>query len=210
MTTPPPSPALLASLDDMTAVRPRSPARALLVVALVACAYPAWTLAQASLHAPLKGVGVAALWLAGFIASLYVALVPARGQVIPDTARALRVALVSAAALLVASILGAARSGHAPSSGSLPSWRACLIFSLEVAVPTIIAGAVALRRVALVPSWRLGAALGAAGGALAGLTLHFTHAPAGPGHMALAHGGGVVLGLLLGALTAPLLLRRAP
>jgi len=214
MTAPPPSPALLGVLDNTGPVRGRAPARSLLIVALVACAYPAWTLVSSPLRAARGSLslawfaGVAALWFAGFAVPLAFAIVPRRGQVLPDGDRALRVALLAAAGLIGVSCFV---PGFASSSFASPSrtWPGCLIASATLTAPTLLAGALVLRRVALVGSWRLGAALGAAGGALAGLTLHLTCANARPAHVALGHGGGIVLGAILGGLSFSLLrLRR--
>jgi hypothetical protein len=81
------------------------------------------------------------------------------------------------------------------------SWRGCVITGLEVSAPVIVAGTLSLRRVAILDPWRLGAALGAAGGALAGLTLHLTCPDSRPVHLALAHAGGVVMSAVAGALS---------
>jgi len=58
-----------------------------------------------------------------------------------------------------------------------------------------------------VGSWRVAAALGAAGGALGGLTLHFICGFGGGLHVGLAHAGAVVLGAGIGALVLSPFLR---
>jgi len=198
---------LLASLAAMRPVRTRAPVRSLLLVAFVACAYPVWTLA-ASAGRPAVGAvslawfgGVAALWFAGFLIPLSLALVPARGQVVPDGGRAFRAALVIGVALFCVSLIGG--EGGRPVALTSSSWHDCLLRGLKLGAPTIVAGALALRRLLLVDSWRLGAALGAAGGSLAGLTLHLTCARTSPSHVALAHAGGLALAALLGTLAVP-------
>ena len=208
---PPPSPALLALLANMGPAKARAPARALLVVAVVACAYPAWTLATSPLRADLGTLpvawfaGIAALWFAGFVTPLRFAMVPPRGQVLPDGDKAFRAALVAAVALSSACFFALGRAG--PSVVPSRTWQDCIIASAKVSVPTLLAGAFVLRRVALAGAWLLGAALGAAGGALGGLTLHFTCASVRPPHVVLAHCGGIVLGAILGALVFSLLIR---
>jgi len=132
--------------------------------------------------------------------------VPPRGHVLPDGDRAFRAALVAASVLISISFFALWRAG--PSfPGSSQTWQGCLFDGAKLSAPTILAGTFVLRRVALADSWRLGAALGAASGSLAGLTLHFTCGSASPAHVALAHGGGVVLGAILGALSLALLVR---
>ena len=198
---PPPSPALLAALADLAPVRPRRPARSLFVVLFAGCAYPAWTLASSPLPPQLATSPVvwlmaqAALWLAGFVVPLAVILVPARGQVLPDGARALRCAL-----LTTAMILGSGLAPHPSSPAPLfASWLPCLLRGGKLAAPTIAAGAFALRGAAQADAWRLGAALGLAAASLAGPTLHLACAPCFA-RVGLPWGGFVVASAALGAL----------
>jgi hypothetical protein len=199
----------------MAPVRARVPARSLLIVTLIACAYPIWRFTTLPLRPdfgtlPITWlVGVGALWLAGFIVPLALAILPRAGQVVPDGQRAARTAFMTALGLIgVGLFLGLeAFSGErstAPGSAELlRSWRGCVTAGLKVTIPTIVAGALVLRHVAIVDSWRLGAAVGAAGGSLAGLTLHLGCANGSPAHVALAHGGGVVMSAILGAFCLP-------
>lgn len=219
---PPPSAALNDYIARMGRVRPRVPKRSLLIVALGACAYPAWTLTALPLRPDLGVLPVAwtivvgSLWLAGFGLPLTFAVVPPSGQVLPDGRRALRIATLMAALSISASLLlgiaalvGGPPLPRAPAT-SLTSWGACVAGGLRVSVPTTAVATFTLRRVVMRDSWRLGAAIGAAGGMLAGLVLHLTCSNRGPGHLALAHGGGVVIGALLGALTYFMLDRSRP
>jgi hypothetical protein len=72
-------------------------------------------------------------------------------------------------------------------------------FGLPITALTLIAGGWAIRGLVPTGGASLGAAIGAGGGALAGLSLHVLCAVPGGAHAALGHGGGVVLGLLAGA-----------
>lgn len=204
---------LLGHIAQMQPVHPRVPARSLLIVALVACAYPAWALTALPLRPDLGAlpiawvVGVGALWLAGFVLPLTFAILPRRGQVVPDGERAFRTACMTAVVLIGASLLlgvetfGGGRTSIPGSAESLTSWRGCATTGLMVSAPVIVAGALALRRVAIMDSWRLGTAVGVAGGSLAGLTLHLGCSNGHLAHVAQAHGGCVVIGAVTGALS---------
>lgn len=211
---PRPSARLLADVADMQAVRPRVPWRSCLIVAVVGGVSPVWALCARPLRSGLADlsalwvVGVGALWLAGFIVPLALSILPGRGQVLPDGKRALRAAAVGAVLLMTVSLvlgvdaLGGARCAAVPRLGEpLASWRVCVTAGLRTSAPVIAAGLFALRRVAITHAWRLGAAVGAAGGSLAGFTLHLGCSNGSPAHVALAHGGGVILGGVAGALS---------
>src|SRR5437763_1089587 len=83
---PPPSPALLARLDGMRAVRTGRPALQLAIVALVSLGALAALLTQfrPRADADASAVVLAAIVCAlAFVAELWWALVPPRGQVLP-------------------------------------------------------------------------------------------------------------------------------
>jgi hypothetical protein len=221
---PRPSATLLTHVAEMKPVRPRTPRRSLLMVAVAACAYPAWALTTLPLRPDLAAlpapwvISAGALWLAGFILPLTFALLPGTGQVVPDGKRAFRAACLTAVALMGVSLFVRVEAfgGRSPMAGSeqsvmpltsLMSWRGCVTAGLKVSAPAIMAGALALRRVAIVEAWRLGAAVGAASGALAGLALHLSCPDSRPVHVVLAHGGGVVMGAIAGALSLLLIER---
>jgi hypothetical protein len=192
-------------------VRTRTPITALLVVAAAAGAYPVYALAQYPLRKDFGGlpwwwfVPVALLWLAGFALPLTLALLPASGQVLPNHGRAGRAALAFAALLTLVGVL----TFDVPGKTVVPDqtwaefsrfWWHCISFSARIIGPVLIAGTLALAGVMLTGAARLGAAVGAAGGALAGLTLHALCPIGGVAHVALAHGGAVVVGAMVGAL----------
>jgi len=214
----PPSPALLASVNRMRPVRTRVPFRTLLVVAAAAVVFPTAAVAiyplRQDLHAlpPLWFAAVAVAWLAGFVIPLTAALLPRPGQVLPDGARAGRAGILASLTLVLVGLLFTI---DAPGVTILPAtrwagfaslWWHCVSFSFKVTIPAVFVGAIALRKLATGAAHlaRLGAAIGAAGGALSGLTLHGLCPYGGAVHVGLAHGGGVVIGAVIGALWLPL------
>ena len=218
---PPPSAALMASVAEMRPVRTRVPFRALMIVAVAACVFPVAALALFPLRKalsalpPLWFAGVGLVWLAGFIVPLTFAILPRARQVLPDGARAGRTALLASLTLV---LMGLLLTVDAPGVTILPRttwegfwhlWWHCVSFSFKVTVPAVLVGAFCLRKVAVARLWQLGAAVGAAGGALSGLTLHGLCPYGGSAHVGLAHGGGVVIGAVLGALWLPVLTRLA-
>jgi hypothetical protein len=216
---PPPSPALLEAMGAIRPVRTRVPLRTLLLLAAAAAVYPIAAIAvvplRRDLHAlpPLWLGAVALVWLAGFIVPLALAILPRRGQVLPDGARAGRAAMLAALTLVLMGLLftvdapGLTLVPATSWAGFLRPWWHCVSFGLRVSVPTVIIGALFFRRLMAASLARAGAAIGAAAGALAGLTLHGICPYGGGLHVGLAHGGGVVVGALLGALWLPLLVR---
>jgi hypothetical protein len=216
---PPPSAELRASIERAKPVRTRVPWHTLLVVLAAACAYPVSAVALYPLRQDLSAlpmawlIAVAVVWLGGFAIPLILALLPRRRQVLPDATRAARVACLAALTLV---LMGLFFTIDAPGvtilpktrwAGFLPLWWHCVSFSLKATVPALLVASIALRRMTVVNLSYLGAAVGAAGGALSGLTLHGLCPFGGGLHVGLAHGGGVVIGAALGALWLPLLAR---
>jgi hypothetical protein len=213
----PPSAALLASVNAMRPVRMRVPFRTLLVVAAAAVVFPTVAIAiyplRRDLHAlpPLWFAAVAVAWLAGFIIPLSAALLPRPGQVLPDGARARRTAILASLTLTLTGLLftvdipGVTILPATRWAGFAQMWWHCISFSFKVTIPAVVVAAIALRRLAAAHLARLGAAIGAAAGALSGLTLHGLCPYGGAEHVGLAHGGGVVIGALLGALWLPVI-----
>lgn len=216
---PPASPALQASLDGMKPVKTRVPLRTLLVVLAAGCVYPVSALAIYPLRRDLSALppawllGVGLMWALAIAIPLVLALVPRRGQVLPDTSRAGRVAVLAALTLVLTGLLftvdapGVTILPKTPWAGFLALWWHCVSFSLKATVPMLVVAAIILRRMTVVNLFYLGTAVGAVGGALSGLTLHGLCPYGGGLHVGLAHGGGVVIGAILGALWLPLLVR---
>ncbi|MFL5304532.1 MAG: NrsF family protein [Polyangia bacterium] len=219
-TAPPgPSAALLAAVAHARPVRTRVPIRTLLVVAAAAAVFPVAAVAvypfRKDLHAlpPMWVAAIALVWAAGFVFPLAAAILPRPGQVLPDGRRAGGAALLAALTLMLVGLLftvdapGVTILPRTTWDGFLHLWWHCVSFSLKVSVPAVLAGALVFRKLAVANLGRVGAAIGAAAGALSGLTLHGLCPYGGAPHVGLAHGGGVVIGALLGSLWLPLLVR---
>jgi hypothetical protein len=211
---PPPGSALLAALEGMGPVRPRAPRKALAAIVVVAVAYPAFLLWQLGPRADLASlslawvVGTAVAWAAVAALLLIRAVLPPPGEVLPDSLKAGQIACWSAAALV---LLGLVATAEAPGATNLSTflhdWWGCTSVGLRIVLPVLAVSAVVLRGLLPVGSGRVGAALGTAGGALAGLCLHFVCGLSSGFHVSLAHGGVSVLGALIGALLLRPLLR---
>jgi hypothetical protein len=216
---PPTSSALHGALDGMKPVKTRVPLRTLLVVLAAGCVYPVSALAIYPLRRDLSALppawllGVGLMWALAIAIPLVLALLPRRGQVLPDTNRAGRVAVLAALTMVLTGLLftvdapGVTILPKTPWEGFLARWWHCVSFSLKVTVPMLAVAAIILRRMTVVNLFYLGTAVGAVGGALSGLTLHGLCPYGGGLHVGLAHGGGVVIGAVLGALWLPLLVR---
>jgi hypothetical protein len=201
----------------MQPVRTRVPLRTALLVLAAGAVVPVLRLLSRPLRpdlphlAPLWVVVVAAAWASAAAVALARAVIPPRGEVLPNPARAARAALLASASLIGLGLLGSVQvPGETlrPPSFALGWWH-CTRFGLAVTGPMLVVGALALRRLHPLGGTAIGAAVGAAGGALAGLTLHFVCGYGGGAHVGLAHGGGVAVGALLGALLLGPLVRSA-
>jgi hypothetical protein len=152
-------------------------------------------------------LSVGAVWLLGLVAPLAFALMPRRGQVLPDGSRALTVALITTALILLISALLPGVTGHEAHRGFFDGFYHCVRFALPVAILPVATGLTLARRLAPVGSWRIGAAIGAASGALSGLCLHLICPIASALHVACAHGGAVIICAVAGAMIAIPILR---
>jgi hypothetical protein len=209
---PPPSPPLLEAVNGMKPAHTRSPWRSLsllLVVLAVYASLPVLFIFRTRPDLPdlsaawFLGVGFA--WLLGLILPLMAALLPRRRQVLPDGVLALVVAAGTTTALVAVSLLFPARdSAHASHIAGL--FGHCLHLSLALAVVPVAPTLMMIRKLAPVGSWRFGAAVGAAGGALSGTLLHVLCSVTSRWHVAAAHTGAVVLCALFGAAIASRLL----
>jgi hypothetical protein len=204
------APPLPADLDDelgrLAPVAPRRPLRQLATVVLVSLAYAALLVAIASVREDLGGLprGWLAIyltaWLAGFGAPLALAIVPAKGAVMPRSNLAAAVGAVAAIAFVV---LGLVWAAEAPAShaGGLRS-TGCLSYGLAAALVPIVLGTIVLRGAAPVGSRLTAGALGASAGSLGGFVLHL-HCPiADRVHVGVVHGGIVIIAAVLAAALA--------
>jgi hypothetical protein len=218
---PPPAGALLQAVGAMKPVRTRGRLTAFLLVLAAGVIAPLVLLLLRPLRGDIGGLppawvgGAALVWLAAVAVSLAAALVPARGDVLPSAGRAARVGGVVTVSSALAALLGTVDApglSHVPAPGLaslLMSSLRCIAVALPIAAVFVLAGFLALRRVLPMGARRIGVALGAAGGAMGGLALHFHCAIATPSHVLLGHVGGVALAALAGALALPALLQRA-
>ena len=217
---PAPSNELLNAIQGMKPVRTRTRFGALAAVALVGLIWPALVL---TLHAYRPDLGAlplgwviaaAALWGAAFIMSLTAALVPRRGDVLPAPGPASRVGGVALGGLFAFALAASVQVPGVslrPEDAHMTLMRSCVhcaSFVLEIAVPFLIVGLYALRRLVPMGRARIGLALGAAGGAMGGLVLHFICPFAGTAHVLFGHVGGTILAAVAGAALLPALLRR--
>lgn len=206
---PGPGPLLLAAVQRMQRVRTRSPARGFATIMAIGLVV---SLAALGMMGPRADLGalplawvvlVALAWAAVVVLLLGAAVLPARGDVLPDGVRASRLAAGVAGAMI---LLGLFATVDAPGRTVMPpatlpgfasAWWHCTRAAVVVEGPVMIAAWVALRRLLPMGNLRVAAAVGAAGGALAGLTLHFICPVGGGLHVGLAHGGAVLVGALL-------------
>jgi len=217
---PPPSPELLAAVLGMQPVRPRRRFGALALVALVGLVWPAAVLARGAYRPDLGALplgwvaAAAALWTAAFVFSLTAALVPRRGDVLPAPDRASRVGGAALIGLLIFTLLatlevpGVSRRPQDAHMTLLQSCVHCAKFVVAISLPFVLVGLFALRRLVPMGRARIGLALGAAGGAMGGLVLHFICPYAQTAHVVLGHVGGAILAAAVGAGLLAALLRR--
>jgi hypothetical protein len=199
----------------MKPVRTRSPGRVLL---FLVAAWAAWFALPFALFRvrpdlpflpPAWFVATAISWLAGSLVPLSLALLPRRRQVLPDGERALVAALAATSCLVaISAVFMRGAPGHSISLPLLMGVRNCTTLATVFALVPIVLGFAALRRLVPVGSWRVGAGLGAAAGALGGLLLHCLCPVADALHVSVAHGGAVVICALLGAAFLPLFRAR--
>ncbi len=217
---PPPSPDLLSAIQGMTPVHTRARFGALAAVALVGLVGPAFVLTH-HVYRPDLGalplgwvIAAAALWSAAFGFALTAALVPRRQDVLPSPGQASRVGGAALALLFVFALVASAQVpgvSHRPEDEHMTLLQSCVhcaSFVLEIAAPILLVGLFMLRRLVPVGRARIGMALGAAGGGLGGLVLHFICPFAGTAHVVLGHVGGMILAAAAGAVLLPALLRR--
>ncbi len=217
---PPPSPEILKTLGTMKPVRTRSRFGAFAAALAIGAIWPAYSLSSSALRPDLGklppawvAIG-AALWAFAVVASLAAALVPARGDVLPAGSRASRASAIAMGLVVLFMALWTARvpgvSVRPEDIGKtlLQSCYGCGKYVLQVAAIVIVLGVLLLRRRLPVGAGRIGLAVGAAGGALGGLALHFLCPIATTPHIMLAHVGGMILSSLAGALILRGLLGR--
>ena len=206
--TPPPLAAELErALDGLAPVSPRRPWRQLATVIVVSLIYAGIVIALVTIREDMPGlprpwlIAYLAAWLVGFGLPLGLAVVPARGAMMPRTNLAAAVATVAAIGFLALGLLWAER-GPDSHVGGLRAASACLSIGLAAALVPIVLGTLMLRGAAPVGSRRTAAALGAAAGSLGGFVLHL-HCPiADRIHVGIVHGSVVAIAAVLTAALA--------
>ncbi len=219
-TPPPPTPALLKAVGEMKPVRMRSRFGAFVAVLAAGLMWPVGTfffrpMRQDMIGLPRMWVVVGAvLWGAAFLLSLGAALIPRRGDVLPGAARASRISFVGMLLVfLFALIFGVDVPGLSLTPADkgwtlFDSCVHCIGYVFRVAGVFFLVGFLVLRRALPVGARRIGLALGAAGGAMGGLVLHFLCPFAGTDHVVLAHVGGMIVAAAAGAVLLPSLIER--
>lgn len=209
---PPPGPELLRALGDLRPVRTRVPVRALAVLFGVAAVHPLLALARHGTrrdlaHLPIVWVlAMTVVWSLAVALLFARALLPRRGDVLPDASRAARTT-VAVSAALIAIGLGATvdATGYTivppdTLAGFFGAWHHCVLFELVSALPVFVVAAFALRRLMPTGGGRVSATIAAASAALSGLALLYACPYGGALHVGLAHAGGVVVAALLGSI----------
>jgi hypothetical protein len=214
---PPLSPELETELGKLQPVAPRRPWRQLAMLALVSLVYAGGLVTVLTVRRDLRElpvawlVGAGAAWLAGFVVPSLLALVPRQGSVMPRWQWAAVAAIITSVGFVA---LGWNVHPSGPSSADygwehLLRGRGCMWLGLATALVPVVIGAIFLRGALPVRSRWTAAALGAGGGCLGGLLLHM-HCPiADKFHVALVHGGVVLVAAVLSAAIVPRATDRA-
>jgi hypothetical protein len=202
--------ALEAELAALTPTRPRRPARDALLIILSGLGFVGAMLAMMNVRRDILELPVSwlvvmgAAWLLGFLIPAWLAVVPARGQMIARWRAAAVAGGISAGLFIVCGYMIQPRgASSALITGAPLRYHGCLEVGLIAALVPVLLASIAVRGAFPVGSRWAAAALGAAGGALGGLMLHF-HCPIADGlHVSMMHGGVVVVAALISAVVVP-------
>ncbi len=150
---------------------------------------------------PVVAVG----WVIGLVLAAWFALVPRAGTVMPRWRIA---ALIAIATSCMYVVLGLVLHPSGPSSlifgrERFVAGHGCLELGLATAITPVVLGAWFLRGTTPVRTRWIAATLGAAGGCVGGLLLHFYCRIADGLHIGLIHGGVVGCAALIAALVVP-------
>lgn len=211
LVVPPIPPGIERDLAQLAPVATRRPRRQLVLVLATAGLVITALLLVLGVRADVRElpaawmpvVGVA--WLAGLVLAARFALIPRRGAVMPRWRIAALVALATSCAYVA---LGLVLHPAGPSSLNYGiehflSGHGCLELGLATAITPVVLGSWCLRRAAPVRTRWIAAALGAAGGCVGGLLLHFYCRIADGLHIGLIHGGVVGFAAVIAALVVP-------
>jgi hypothetical protein len=217
---PPPSAALESLVANARPVPRRRPVRTLALVLLASVLLLAIHVRVHGLRHDLAYLpawwfwAMSLAWLAAFATPLAIALLPRKGSMFADSRAATVAAYVVPAAALVLTLF---LRIDAPPATVIPVTTektirllsGCLLSGLEMGAAPFAIGVLVLRHAPqpLTTRW-IGAALGAANGALAALMLHMHCWVGGALHTGVAHAGQALIGAVIGALLVPVLTRR--
>ena len=208
---PPVDPRIERELAEITPITTRRPRRQFVVVLVGAAVVFSALLAVLGLRADLHQLPagwipvVAGLWVVGLVLAAWFALVPRPGSVMPRWRLASLVVAVTSCAYVILGLLV-----HPSGSSSLfygrerfAAGHGCLELGLMTAIVPVALGTWFLRGTAPVRTRWIAALLGAAGGCVGGLLLHFYCRIADGLHIGLIHGGVVGTAALIAALVVP-------
>ena len=211
----PPSEELEALVREAKPRAPRRPAKDLMVLLAAAVGIAGPSLVVLGLRDDFSGLSLlyrgalALAWLVAVMVVGAVALLPRSGSALP---RGRVIATVAFLAGLVFIAIGLAWTeavpGHShlyePGAANVARWAPyCLSVGTVASLAVVLAMGLLLFRAFPIGSAWVGAGIGAAGGCLGGLILHFHCDIAMPSHFGLVHGGVVLIATALGALLLP-------
>lgn len=209
---PPPLPAAIESeLAHLSPVATRRPRRQVALVLAFAGLFVSALLLVLGVRADINELPagwmpvVAIAWGTGLVLAAWFALVPRPGAMMPRWRIAALIAIATSCAYV---ILGLLLHPSGPSSliygrERFVSGHGCLELGLATAITPVVLGAWLLRGTAPVRTRWIAATLGATGGCVGGLLLHFYCRIADGLHIGLIHGGVVGSAALLAALVVP-------
>jgi hypothetical protein len=193
---PPPSADLLAAVARGRAVVTRRPLRTLAAVNALSLAGAAVLLAALGLRPDPSALALL-LAFGGLTTQLVLALVPARGNVLPRAHDSALPSVIVLALTTSLALLLAMASGHrAPPSFWLPA-ALCMGTGLLAATLPIALGLLSLRGVLPGADWRTWLALGAGAGVLGGQLLQLHCPNGGLAHLLVGHGLAMLAPALL-------------
>jgi len=216
------APGMSAELEDMLSeverVSTRCPRREAIMIAAISVLYAGSMVFLYRLRGDIDGLpmgyvaGFGASWLIGFVALLWLALVPRAGEVMPRWRNATVATAVAGILFPVAGLVIVRSSEHSiHSHGSVDEFvhfaDMCMRFGLMTSAVPIILATLVLRRAVPVRSRSVAAALGAGGGALGGFALHMHCSVTDKLHVGFVHGGLVLVCALVAAVALPRFLR---
>ncbi|MBT8493945.1 MAG: DUF1109 family protein [Deltaproteobacteria bacterium] len=161
-------------------------------------------------HLPVSYLVSAAIaWLTAIAVVGALAFVPSSKTSLPRVRMAAFATVVSGLFFIALGLLWTeAAPGHSffyqPGAGQVLRYAPyCLSVGTATSLVPLALGALLLRRTVPIDTPWMGAAIGALGGCIGGLLLHFHCDIAEPTHFGLVHGGVVVVAAGLGALVLP-------